>query len=92
MTMVAGSMDNGFESLKDIVTSAFGHAPRSADFEIQAKAIEAIENDEGLSDEGIKDAALVIANDPSVANLYLTIKSERARKIFLLEKMEGLRK
>jgi hypothetical protein len=48
------------------------------DFKVQSKAIEAIEEFEGLSDEGIKDAVLVIAKDPSVANVYLTLKSSVA--------------
>jgi len=89
---MADSMDNGFESLKDIITGMFQHAPKSADFEVQSKAIKAIEMDKGLSNEGIKDAALVIAKDSSTANVYLMLKSKRTCKLFLLEKMEDLRK
>jgi len=92
MITMAGSMDDGFKSLKDIITSAFQQASKSADFEVQSKAIKAIKREEGLSDEGIKDVALVITKDPSAANVYLTLKSEHACKLFLLENMKGLRR
>jgi len=91
MTALANSMETAIDLLKDIVSGASQCTPRSEALKIQAQAMEAIEKDEGFSDEDIKDAALVIADNPSTANTYLHVKNKQARKSFLLHMMEKLR-
>jgi ATP-dependent protease HslVU (ClpYQ) peptidase subunit len=91
MAALANSMETAFDLLKDIVSGASQCTPRSEALKIQAQAMEAIEKDEGFSDEDIKDAALVIADNPSTANTYLHIKNKHARKSYLLHMMEKLR-
>jgi hypothetical protein len=92
MIMLAKSMETAIYSLKDIILGSYQSAPCPEGLKIEAQAMEAIKKDEGFSDGDIKDAALVIENHPSVANMYLSIKSKGARKLFLLHYMKKLRK
>jgi hypothetical protein len=92
MMMLAKSMETAIDSLKDIILGISQSARCSEASKIETQAMEAIKKDEGFSDEDIKDAALVIENHPSTANMYLSIKSKGARKSFLLRHMEKLKK
>jgi len=98
-------METAFDSLKDMATGTTQRTLRSEALELEAKATEAIENDEGFSDEDLKDAALAIgkletirlyamdpiANNPMVTNMYLHMKNNTARRRYHLHHMEMLR-
>ena len=60
MTDIANSLDDTKDTLKDIATNLFQHTPRSEAMEMQAKAMKAIQKDEGFSITEIKDAAMVM--------------------------------
>jgi hypothetical protein len=90
---MASSMEAAIDSLKDMMmVTAVQRVPRSEALEIETRAIEAIEMDEGFSAEDFADAAMVIANNPSLANVYLHIKNKAARTSYLLHYMEKLRR
>jgi len=91
LTMVAGSMENAFGLLKDMVSDSFQCAQCSGAMEAEARALEAIEMEEGISNKDIRDAALIIENNPSFANLYLHMKSEGTCKDFLHYHIEKLK-
>ena len=95
VTTTAASVEKFVDSLKDMV-SAMQHdsddTPRSKDLEIAAQAIEAIEKDEGFSPEDIKNAALVIVDDPPFASAYLSITNKGARTALLRRCMKQLEK
>ncbi len=92
MTTTAASVEKFVDSLKDMV-SAMQHdsddTPRSKDLEIAGQAIE---KDEGFSPEDIKDAALVIVKDPTIASAYLSITNKGARSALLRRCMKQLEK
>lgn len=90
MTTMADSMEAAIDRLSDTVAGTSQCAPLSEAFKIEAEAIETIEEEEGFSNENVKGAALVITNNPAVANMYLHMKNKTARKSFLLHHMEKL--
>jgi hypothetical protein len=94
MARMTSSMERAIDLLKDII-SEIQRPPRSSRsdvFEVTARAIRTIEKDEGLSDEDLANAALVITDNPSVADEYLDIKNKRARTCYLLHHMEKLKR
>jgi hypothetical protein len=92
MTSMGNSMETAMELFADKLSDSMQRIPRSEAFEVTARALEAIEEDEGFSDNDLKDAALVIGNDPMVAHMYLHYKSQTARRNYLLHHMEERRK
>jgi hypothetical protein len=92
MVMLASSMEIAINSLKDMVTCAVQHTPRSEALELSAKAIKGVKMNEGFSDEDLVDAALAISNNLTVANIYLHMKNKTARKLYLLHHMEKLKR
>ena len=85
-------METSMELFADRFTTSTQSAPRSEAFEVTARAMEAIEEDEGFSDEDLKDAVLIIGNDPMIAHMYLNHKRKTARTTYLLHHMEERRK
>ena len=92
VTTTAASVEKFVDSLKDLVSAMQHDTPRSKDLEIAAQAIEAIEKDEGFSPEDIKNAALVIVDDPPFASAYLSITNKGARTALLRRCMKQLEK
>jgi hypothetical protein len=90
----ANSMEAAIDSLQEMVrvTGILQRDPLPGVLKIQSRAIEAIELNEGFSRKDLVDAAVVIANNPPVALMYLSIKndSEGMRRDFLLSEMEKL--
>ena len=92
MSNVGDSLVTAFENLGGVIEGTSQYTLRSEGTELQAKAMNAIENDEGLSDNDLTDAGLALAKFPTLANLYLTMKSKTARTNYLFCYMEMLKK
>ena len=84
-------MENSFESLRGMVADSLQHAPLPASMEIEARAMRAIEEEEDFDDVNIARPARVIAQNPSTANLYLNMSNKKARTLYLIEMMGGLK-
>ncbi len=95
MVIVANSVEIAIDSLKDIVTGN-GKTESTPQLEgtlsSESRAIKAIENDEGFSDEELKDAILVIENNPKHAEMYLSLERKGARTSYLRHHMKELKK
>jgi hypothetical protein len=89
MTNVGDSMEGSFETIRGMVTEAFQIAPRPVRLDIEAKAMKAIEEDEGFDEDDIVRAAIVIAQNTSCANVYLNISNKRARTAYIRKMMGG---
>ena len=89
---MAGSLEVAFESLRDMVTGAVQRTAQSEALELQARAMDIIEEDEGFSGDDLADAALAITNNTMVANIYVNMKNKTARRKYLLRNMEMLKK
>ena len=63
---VACSMETGVNSVKDIITGVVQRTTHlsSEAWGLESRVMEAIEIDEGFSDEDIKNAALIITYNP----------------------------
>ena len=92
MMDVANSIETAIDTLTGTITNASQHTSRSENLRVQSQAMNAIEINEGFSNQNLRDAVIAIGNDPQVANMYLTIKNEIMRKDFLLFHMENIRK
>ena len=84
-------METVSKSLRYMADGTVKRTTRSEETALQAKAIEAIEKEEGLSDEGLADAAFVISKNPKVANVYVHMKNKNSRRLFLRRHMETLK-
>ena len=92
MVEIASSLETAIDSLKDMVSGPIQGAPRSEALEIGARAIRAIEMDEGFSVDDLVDAALVIQGNHLIAKVYLSTKNKKERTSFLLHHMEKLKR
>ena len=92
MMDVANSIETAIDTLTGTITNASQHTSRSENLRVQSQAMNAIEMNEGFSNQDLRDAAIAKGNDPQVANMYLTIKNKIMRKDFLLFHMENIRK
>jgi hypothetical protein len=91
MTTVASSVETALDTYGERLKCAFEFTPRSEALEVASNAIEVIEEEEGLSDEELMQAAMVV-KDPTIANIYLRMKRKSARSAFLRCQIEEFRK
>jgi hypothetical protein len=92
MTTMSNEMGSAIDSLKEVITGATQCTAHSEAREIESRVVDAIEKDEGLSDDDFAIATLAVASNPTLANIYLCTKSRSARRHFLLLNMEKYKK
>ena len=64
-------------------------APLSDAKQIRVAAMEAIENNEGLSDNEIAQACIIISKDPDIGSAYMSISRPGARTSYLQMQLEA---
>ena len=79
------------ESLTSMVASTSQRTSNSGALELESRAMEAIEEDEGLSLEDIGYAAKAIANNTARANMYLSLKKPSSRTSYILREIESIK-
>jgi hypothetical protein len=91
MTTVASSVETALNTYGERIKSVFEYTLYSEALEVAGNAIEVIEEEEGLSDEKLTRAAMVVKN-PTIANIYLCMKRKTACTAFLRRQIKELRK
>jgi hypothetical protein len=91
MTAIASSVETSIDSLVGMVAGARQHTPQSVALELESRTMKSIEKNEGLLDEDLDIAAMVMANHPACVNMYLSLKKKGSRTSYLLREMENLR-
>ena len=95
---VATSMEKAMQTLAGSISQASASVTQPALHVMdptsrQAAAVTAIEEDEGLSDNELNDAVVMIMGSADTANMYLALKGSGSRTRFLqhqLSKFRGL--
>ena len=79
------------KSLTSMATSTSQRTSNLKALELESSAIEAIEEDEGLSLEDIGYAAQVIVNNPAHANMYLSLKKPSLCTSYILHEIKSIK-
>jgi hypothetical protein len=93
MTTIATSIDTQVGSLADTVSNAVDRVAGSGpDIDIEDRAMDVIEEEEGLETEDLAYAAMFIAGDNRGAKAYLRFKDKAARTLFLFKMINKVKK
>ena len=88
--VMANKMENAIELLADVVTGTNQCTPRTEALDIESWAMMAIAKEEGFSDDDLAIAGMVMENNPSRANMYLSLPTQEVHTKYIRRQMNKI--